>query len=171
MHGRSILGLLRGEWGGREFAVSGRHSPLAAGREPDSEATRFDGTAGLQTHGEPITVNDAASAYIRPPRGLGEPEGDASRLHARLLDFLRDHGMPEDQVALYDTEPERFALLPPDTRLTAPAGLAYAFVDADEAALCFPEHRLETVTLESLDPHSLVALDDQYYRAEDLTPE
>ena len=79
--------------------------------------------------------------------------------------------MPEDQVALYAADPERAALLAPDTELTAPAGLPYAFVDPKEAALCFPDHRLVTVALGSLDRHALVALDDQYYWAEDLTPE
>ena len=60
MHGSSLFGQ------GREFAVSGRHSPLAAGREPDSEAARFDGTAGLATHGEPLTITDANGFYIPP---------------------------------------------------------------------------------------------------------
>jgi hypothetical protein len=164
MHGSSLLGQ------GREFAVSGRHSPLAAGREPDSDAARFDGTASLATHGEPLTITGANAFYVRPPRGLGQPEGDASRLHESLLGFLREHGMPEDQVGLYAADPERAALLAPETELTAPAGLPYAFVDPKEAALCFPDHRLVAVALGSLAPHALVALDDQYYWAEDLTP-
>jgi arylsulfatase A-like enzyme len=56
MHGRSLVPMLGGNHAdGRPFAVSGRHSPIAAagGRARDEDAAAFDGTAGLQTHGEP----------------------------------------------------------------------------------------------------------------------
>jgi hypothetical protein len=93
-------------------------------------------------------------------------------LHARLIEFLREHDMPPGQLELYERpEPGPGGpLLPPGTELhvaTGPDGRTYAFVDEHEARLCFAE--LRSIALGELEPSALVALGDQYYRAEDLT--
>lgn len=198
MHGRSLLPLLEGASQGREFAVSGRHSPLAAAdaRTRDTDAAAFDGTAGLQAHGEPLTVTTDSWTYIHPPPGLGLPElfnldndptqrenviaqhpAVADQLHRTLLAFLAEHGMPAAQTARYEeSDPDtRDSLLRPETPLHVAEhtdGHSYAFVDAAEAAACFPGATTEQITFAQLadrSPRALVAVDDQYYRVDDLS--
>jgi arylsulfatase A-like enzyme len=197
LDGMSLWPLIRGETDVlRDFAVSGRYAPLAtAGQLARSvDAASYDGQAGLQTQGEPLTLTTTEWTYLVPPRGLGGAElyhlpsdpvqaenligrepGVAADLHAKLLLFLEQHGMADDMLALYrDPTAERAQLLAPQTPLhvahTAD-GLQAAFISADEANACFsPEQVSETTfgVLRRDHPRALVHFDDQYYWAEDL---
>lgn len=126
MQGRSLLPLIRGENEElRPFAVSGRFSRLIDTGVRTSlhrpEAADFDGSAGLTTPGEPLTITTDRWAYLCPARG-NEPEelydldGDpgqqinvvdrhpdvATEMRAKLVGFLREAGAPEARIAAYE---------------------------------------------------------------------
>ena len=199
LHGRSLWPLLRGETESiRDFAVSGRYAPLAlAGQRARAvDASSFDGQAGLQTQGEPITLTTEEWAYIAPPVGLGGAElyhlpsdpdqlqnliadrsDVAADLHARLTGFLAEHGMEPDQLALYqpnDGTYEQAELLSPRTQLHVGQtgdGVVAAFIDEADARSCFGTEEIRVTPFAELrrdHPRAIIHFDDQYYWAEDL---
>jgi arylsulfatase A-like enzyme len=199
VEGRSLWPLIRGEAGSvREFAVSGRYAPLAvAGQRARAvDASSFDGQAGLQTQGEPITLTTEEWTYIAPPVGLGGAElyhlpsdpgqNDnliasrqevAAELHGKLTAFLAEHGMDPDLLAVYqpnDGNFERTELLSPGTPLhvgRSADGLVAAFLEHADARSCFGDNEVRTTTFADLrrdHPRAIVHFDDQYYWAEDL---
>lgn len=123
VQGKSLWPLIHGEVNHlREYAFSGRYSrtagvPLAHARQrPDQE---FDGWAGLDQGGEPLTVTSADWSLICPPVGRtrelydlrhdprqehnlveAEPEVVTS-LHDALISFLQELGAPEQRIRLY----------------------------------------------------------------------
>jgi arylsulfatase A-like enzyme len=165
VQGRSLWPLIRGEVDHvREFAMSGRYSRGTIrgeilSRRPDAAA--FDGTAGLQTAGEPLTLTTRRWAYICPPRGGGAPElydleadprqmtnlvdreaGVAAELHAKLVGLLEGVGTPAERLDLYrepDDSGERAALVPDSLPLYAiedGRGRVFAFPERAEAESC-----------------------------------
>lgn len=165
LHGKSLLPLMRGDTDDvREFAVSGRYSrqmslSLKGGMMTfRSQASAFDGTAGLTTEGGCITVTTRRWSYVCPARGDGSPElydldtdpnqerdlfsterAVAADLHAKLMGFLQEVGTAEDRLALYRdqcSDPVKSPLLPEDTPLYAlqdEHGQTIAFTERDEA--------------------------------------
>jgi arylsulfatase A-like enzyme len=199
VHGRSLWPLIRGEVESvREFAVSGRHAPLAvAGQLARAvDAASFDGQAGLQTQGEPITITTEEWAYLAPPAGLGAAElyhlpsdpaqaenvierhpDVAAELRGTMTAFLAEHGMAEALLELYEpglNGGRRTELLSPQTPLhvaRSADGLHAAFLAADDANACFGVGNVQTMSFAELrrdHPRALVHFDDQYYWAEDL---
>lgn len=199
VHGRSLWPLIRGETESiRDFAVSGRYAPLAvAGQSARKvDAASFDGQAGLQTQGEPITLTTLEWTYMAPPVGLGGAElyhlpSDpdqldnvirerpevAAELHGTLTRFLAEHGMDDDLLALYEPNDGtviRTELLSPQTPLyvaRSDDGLFAAFLEQRDANACFGPENVSTMPFADLrrdHPRALVHFDDQYYWAEDL---
>lgn len=200
VQGRSLLPLLADPSApGRDFAVSGRFSRtagLALALARSSVANDFDGWAGLERFGEPITLTTADWAFICPPGGrqrelydlradpgqttnlIDQQPDVAHRLHTLLLDWLAAHDAPPERLRAYQGEASATAGLPPETPLFAihdAAGRIYAFLDephAREALLPdLPPQPVEPITYGALlerQPRALVYVHEQYYWAEDL---
>ncbi len=167
VQGKSLWPLIRGETEDlRDVAVSGRYSKIAD--EPPgtfvlrSDASAFDGTAGLAVQAEPITVTTDRWSYLCPARGGGARElydlradpgqtanvlerhpDVAADLHRALRTFLEQHGAPPERVALYPAEArvhERETLIPRDTLLYAVEqddGQVFAFLARKDAEARF----------------------------------
>jgi arylsulfatase A-like enzyme len=201
IHGLSLWPLIRGERNAiREFAVSGRHSQNTGGSAASrvSTAGAFDGAAGLETPGEPVTITTPDWAYVCLPQGLGASElydlrtdpgqsrnvvdenAEVARgLHNQLVHFLGDHGMPDEMLDRYKAGmPHQSggaaALLAAETLLFAARdddGRRFAFLSREEAEVCFPNFAFDSITIGDLreaDPRALIGVGDQYYWCEDL---
>ena len=200
LHGHSLLPFMAGNDGvERDYAFSGRYSrvaglPLAAARQ--EAAHGFDGWAGLERFGEPFTVTSRDWAFICPPgnqpRALYNLRDDpaqttniiadhqeiAGRLHAALLDWLRQLGAPAERVLAYSDDSPPGSGLPADTPLFSikdAGGRVYAFLkeaDAREGLLPdLPDQEVITTTFDAVldrSPRALVYAHEQYYWAEDL---
>jgi len=167
VQGTSLWPLVRGEAERvRTVAVSGRYSKIAD--EPPgtfrlrSDASAFDGTAGLAVQAEPITVTTERWSYLCPARGggarelydlqcdpdqtdnvLGRHPDVAADLHRSLRTFLERHGAPPERLALYPADvqaDERETLLSPNTPLHAVEGedgRVFAFLTRKDAEARF----------------------------------
>jgi arylsulfatase A-like enzyme len=194
LHGRSLWPLVDGSAASiRPYAFSGRFS-RSAGDRPGRDAARFDGWAGGDQDGEPITVTTEEWALVCPlgtegwelyhlpsdpaqERNVVAAHPDvARRLHAAFVDFLAEAGAPAERVRLY-TEPQPGLTSNPDARLYAihdARSLWLAFPTQAEAAICLPALPPQSIeplgfgALLDRQPRALVHLQEQYYRAEDL---
>ncbi|MGD9710851.1 MAG: sulfatase [Thermomicrobiales bacterium] len=203
MQGMSVMPMLRGETAAlREFAVSGRFSRLIDTGAKTSlhrpEAADFDGSAGLATPGEPLTITTERWAYLCPARGneaeeLYDLEADpaqnhnviashpdvASALRSKLVTFLRDCGDPAARVSAYERAQDPGpALLADDTQLylveNGP-GPRLAWLSEAEAQSRIDRDiagsDVETTTFGAVrtgGEHVLIHIHDQFYAPQDL---
>lgn len=200
LHGASLWPLIEGRSARvYDHAFSGRFSrtagPGPAGRARSGDAAQFDGWAGGDQAGEPITVTTEEWALVCPPgvegrelyhlpsdpleerNVIAEHPDVAERLHGAFVDFMHVAGAPAERVRLY-TEPQPRLTMNRATLLHAirdAAGLWLAFPTEAEAAACLvapmpPQQVTATRFADLLDrqPRALIHLHEQYYRAEDL---
>lgn len=201
VQGKSLWPLIAGQAARiRDFAVSGRFSRtagLSLARARQEAARIFDGYAGSERAGEPITLTTEDWALICPPGGgqreLYDLRSDpnqatnliatrtdvADELHHKLIGFLEEIGTPEQRVQPYR----------PGTQSTGPLleashvlhvihdgrGHALAFPTEAEARECLvpslPRQEVRRVAFGTLleeDPKALVHVHEQYYWAIDL---
>jgi arylsulfatase A-like enzyme len=195
LHGRSLWPAIEGDDAApRPYAFSGRFS-RTAGERIGRDAERFDGWAGGDQAGEPITVTSKEWALICPPGVTGrelyhlptDPRQErnvlaenpevAATLHRAFVEFLAEAGAPAERTRLY-TEPQPALSLGDGARLFAvcdPNGLWLAYPTEAEAAICLaslPPQAIQEMRFGDLlgrQPRALVHLHEQYYRAEDIT--
>ncbi|HLZ10427.1 MAG TPA: sulfatase/phosphatase domain-containing protein, partial [Chloroflexota bacterium] len=192
--GRSLWPAIEGkDSSSRRFAFSGRFARTAGERVvPDAE--RFDGRAGGDGGGEPITVTSDEWALVCPPGTDGrelyhlqsDPHQDrdviaengyvATQMHQAFVEFLAESGATPERIRLY-TEPQPPLRVSRDTVLFTvldQAGLMLAYPTEDEAALSLPYLPAQSVVevrfgdLAQREPSALVHLHEQYYRAGDV---
>jgi len=193
IHGKSIWPLVTGKVKKiHDFAFSGRF-PRAAGVD-----VVFDGWAGPDRPGGPITVTDERWAFICTPE-VGQSElydlsadpnqrkniiNNHSDIVNKMLDalvhFFEDLGTDESRI-----EPLRSfgsvqwpPILHPDERLYVlenDSGLKLAFVDEKRAVQCATMGkkkknitRQSLRTLQETSPKALVYVNDQYYWADEI---
>ncbi len=160
LHGMSLLPMLRGEDDlGREFAISGRFSrdiTAADAKASRPDAASFDGSAGIATPGEPVTLTTREWSYLCPPAGLGPPElydlladpgqnhdlyqaqpDMAADLHRLLVEGLRDIGMAPERLRRYEEALETTARID----LVAPETAVYAFTDDRGQVFVYPSQQ------------------------------
>ncbi len=201
VQGTSLLPLMAGTAGSvRGEAYSGRYSRnagLALARARQEAAQAFDGWAGLERFGEPLTVTTEEWAFLCPPGGrrrelydLRRDPGQARNviaqrpevardLHGRLLHWLAAMGAPPERVQAYGDAAAAEGGLPPETPLYTIAdagGRPYAFLDRHHAEEALqpdlPPQAITEVAFGDLlgrAPRALVYVHEQYYWAEDLT--
>ena len=200
VQGRSLWPLIEGKSQSiRDYAVSGRFS-RGAGESPRQragarEAAQFDGWAGGDQPGEPITITSEEWALVCPlgvdgrelyhlpsdpdetRNVIAEHPDVAKRMHAAFVEFMGASGATDERIRLY-TEPQPRLQMNPSAQLYAirdTEGLWLAFPTEREAALCLvpplPAQSVEMVRFGDLlerQSRALVHLHEQYYRAEEL---
>ncbi|HLH73762.1 MAG TPA: sulfatase-like hydrolase/transferase, partial [Chloroflexota bacterium] len=200
LHGRSLWPLIEGKSAMiREYAFSGRFS-RGAGESPAQqagarEAAQFDGWAGGDQIGEPITVTSEEWALVCLPGLEGwelyhlpsDPKQErnviserpevAKQMHTAFVDFMGAAGATEERIRLY-TEPQPRLTMSKSAQLYAirdGEGLWLAFPTEAEAAGCLvpslPAQKVEALKFGDLverQPRALVHIHEQYYRAEEL---
>lgn len=200
IQGQSLLPLIDGTRSRlSQVAVSGRFArtagqPLALARQ--AAAQSFDGWAGLERFGEPVTLTTEEWALLCPPgdrrRELYHLPSDpqqttnlidaqpvvASRLQAELIAWLKEHGMAPERIRAYEGEVMPGGGLPRATPLYTirdAAGALYAFLDEPHALEALqpdlPAQTLVTTSFGDLldqAPQALVYVHEQYYWASDL---
>lgn len=203
VQGTSIWPLIQGQTAdSREYAISGRYSRLidtgqeTTLRRPD--AADFDGTAGLTSPAEPLTITTRDWAYICPARpeekrelydlvndpgqknNVYEENPDvAARLHAYLIEFLEKSGASAARVDRYrglDTTPT--PLISDETPLYVieeKGGKRFAFLNRSQAeSVLGPDFTTPSVqettfaALRSDSDNVLVKIHDQFYWPSDL---
>ncbi len=156
----------------------------------------FDGFAGSDRAGEPITLTTEDRAFICPPGGgkqelydlaadpgqqhdlSGERPDESRSLHAQLLGFLESIGTPSQRVDAYrpgqSPSGSLLAASTPLFTLDDGRGQVLAFPTQAEALECvaaIPGGSVRQTTFGSLldgDPQALVHVHEQYYYATDL---
>lgn len=200
VQGQSLLPLMAGTRRQvRAEAYSGRYArgaglPLVRARQEAAQA--FDGWAGLERFGEPLTVTTEEWAFLCPPGGrqrelydlgrdphqavnvIEEHSAVARDLHARLVGWLEGVGAPAERVRAYSDAAAAQGGLPPDTLLYTVEdadGRPYAFLDRPHAEEALqpdlPHQAVREVAFGDLlerAPRALVYVHEQYYWAEDL---
>jgi arylsulfatase A-like enzyme len=199
VEGRSLWPLIEGRTPQiRSAAFSGRYSRAADGPGPTStrpDASAFDGWAGTDRGGEPITVTTEEWSYLYTPignvrelynlradpaqeRNLADVHPDVARdLHGRFLAFLEGSGASPERIHVYQDGLPRLALSHDQLlfALRDRAGLWIAYPTESEArevaspALATREpERIRFGALLDVQPRALVHQHEQFYRAEDL---
>jgi arylsulfatase A-like enzyme len=194
--GRSLWPLIDGRAAAiRPYAFSGRFS-RSAGDAVARDAAGFDGWAGGDQVGEPVTVTSEEWALVCPPGVAGrelyhlptDPQQEhnviaahpsvAQAMHRALVEFLQASGAPAERVQLY-TEPQPRLTLSPSVPLFGlrdATGCWLAYPTEAEAAECLsPALPSQAITpwrfgdLRERQPRALIHLHEQYYWAEDLS--
>jgi arylsulfatase A-like enzyme len=173
--GHSLWPLITGERSTiRDVAVSGRYS-ANIGRNADlRDAAMYDGSAGLLTGGEPITITDERWSLILPARHMGGRElydldtdpgqhdnvidqhpDVADRLQDAAVALLVGKGAPSAKVALYagpQASPVRAAILADDRTVylaEVERGRTVGFLERPDAVDALFDERTEADVLEA----------------------
>ncbi len=196
IHGKSLWPLIEERTERlREYAFSGRYSRIEVEGAPREDATAFDGGAGDDQAGEPITVTSEDWAYLYTPAGgrrelydlrrdPRETQNLASahpelvgRMHQAFLDFLTGAGASPGRVHLY-REPQPKPTMHADVELYTVRdrnGKTFAFTTEALAASvlssALASRSVEPIRFGALaerEPRALILFNYQSYWAEDL---